>query len=314
MRTIDAGSSQPSESDCRESGGFPVVEDLPLNADATDGRKTNEEFEAFWAHLAEESETVRGNHDQRTELYAENDISASPSKAEIGSDAKSDTEGEIPAEPSFEQRYQTLLDVINNKPSHSEILRRILAFCRERKDFTEVEDKVQTYPEYSNAGQNPFRLITYLLDGDGLDLLELDEAGNELTDEQKTGLTEDEIDDLIDTYALETTEVGRAVADDLAPERRLDQIFGFFSDRRPLFTELLEFCRQPRSFKEIEKLFAGRDFSAIKTLHPESGLAVKPTVFVDNMEKSGGLVWKDGWIITKEGEEYLKAFLEKTVS
>ena len=84
-------------------------------------------------------------------------------------------------------------------------------------------------------------------------------------------------------------------------------LFSIFADRTSFYTQIMELCKEPRKFADIESLFAGKDLSAIKTLHPESGLAIKPTVFVDNLEKAGAIAWKDGWMITKEGRTFLEA-------
>lgn len=212
------------------------------------------------------------------------------------------------AEPApFEERYEKLMGVVSNKPSHREMLLRTLAFCTEERPFPLVEETIAGYPEFEVADQNPYRLIMYLVDGGGLEMFEVDADGAHIETARKEGLTEDEIDDMIAGYALASTDVGTKLAEDLSTERRLNDLFSMFSDRASHYLDLLDFCKDPRTFKDIEKLFAGRDLSALKTLHPESGLAIKPTVFVDNMEKAGAIVWKGNrWVITKEGEAFLE--------
>lgn len=318
MSTSDSVSQHSPEFDLSigqsKKGSSFSEEKLPYSLD-DDPEVAYQKFESFWAKMVEESNEETGastttSIKTSTEMLGEIEAEETDDIAEAEA---GNAEEQLP-EPTFEQRYEKLMEVVNNKPSHTEILRKILIYCEERRDFTRVEEKIQTYSEYPNTGQNPYRLIKYLIDGEGLSLLELDEDENILADEKKEGLTEDEIDDLILSYALETTEVGKAVKDNFAPKRRLNYIFEFFNDRQSIFSDLLQFCREPRSFKEIETLLSGKNLSSIKTLHPESGIAIKPTVFVDNMEKAGGIVWKDGWVITKEGEEFLKEFLKKTAS
>ena len=216
-------------------------------------------------------------------------------------------------ERPYEERRAKLLDIISNRPSHRELLIRILSTCVEQKEFSRVEAEIQTFPEYEYAGQNPYRLISYLLDGEGLDLLEIGFDGLPLTDEIKTGLTEDEIDDLIDVYHLKTTALGNDILADLAPERRMRDLFSIFTDRTSFYTQIMELCREPRKFTDIEALFNGVDLSSIRTLHPESGLAIKPSVFVDNLEKAGAIAWNNGWTLTKEGSAYLKAMADSAV-
>lgn len=254
--------------------------------------KSNEDYDRFWNQLMEEADEA-----DRIALEGGRVI-----EAPVEEDA---------AEPlPFEERYERLMAVVANKPSHREILLRILTTCIDVQPLDAMEAAIEAYPEFPAAGQNPFRLITFLIDGGGLDLIEMDAEGNPIDFEQKLGLTEDEADDLVAGFSLRSTDVGRQVAEDHTTRRRMDDLFSLFSDRASYYTELLEFCKQPRAFKDIEALFQGRDLSGLRTLHPESGLAIKPSVFVDNMEKAGAIVWgKDGWILTEGGGAYLESIL-----
>ena len=33
---------------------------------------------------------------------------------------------------------------------------------------------------------------------------------------------------------------------------------------------------------------------------------MQPSVFVDKLERSGALVWKEGWCLTEEGDAFLR--------
>lgn len=286
-------------------------------------KKSWQEREGFWEKLVAESERADAlmcaSSVRSTETCApeEGDVPGEDGSAfESCLDCEAGGVDEtFEPEESFEKRYERLLGVVNNKPSHREILLRVLSFCAQEREFGVVEDVIQTYPEYPMSGQNPYRLIKYLIDGGGLDYLEIDFEGNVITLERKAGLSEDEIDDLTDCFHVKTTEVGAKLAEDYSPKRRLSDLFSLFGDRKPFYTELLDFCKEPRSYKDIEALFAGRDLSGVRTLHPESGLAIKPSVFVDNMEKAGAIVWNgDGWSLTKEGRSYLESIVRTAQS
>ena len=252
-----------------------------------------QEAASFWGRLIQETE-------------AEDAIALAGGAVITAADEAGDQEVEL----TTEERYEKLMAVVANKPSHREILLRVLALCCEEQDFAVVEGTISKYPEYPSTGQNPYRLIKFLIDGGGLKEVAVDEVGEPVTFERTVGLTIDEADDLIESYRLRTTEVGRLVAENHTVTRRMNDLFSLFSDRASFYTELLDFCKQPRKFKDIEALFKGRDLSGLRTLHPESGLAIKPTVFVDNMEKAGAIVWKkDGWVLTEGGGEYLEAIL-----
>lgn len=254
--------------------------------------KSNEDYERFWNQLIEEADEA-----DRIAL-------------EGGRIIEAPVEEDVVESLPFEERYERLMAVVANKPSHREILLRILATCIEVQPLDAMEAAIEAYPEFPAAGQNPFRLITFLVDGGGLDLIAMDAEGSPIDFERKIGLTEDEADDLVAGFSLRTTDVGHQVAEDHTTHRRMDDLFTLLSDRVSYYTELLEFCKQPRTFKDIEALFQGRDLSGLRTLHPESGLAIKPSVFVDNMEKAGAIVWgKDGWILTEGGGAYLESIV-----
>lgn len=257
----------------------------------------DDEFEAFWDDLAKKNDP---------------DFTASDTIAKRLSETGS-TEDDETEELYFGEARQRLLEKLKCRPLRKEILRRTLVLCQTQRDFTEAEEQIQAFPEFPYCNQSPYRFIKILEDGGGLVRLNLDAEGEFITKERVEGLTEDEIDDLIESYALETTDVGKSVADELAPQRRLKKSFAMFPDRSEIYKELLSFTKiKPRSYTDIEALFKGRNFSSFRTIGAEKHVAIKPSVFVDNMEKAGGIVWnKDGWTITREGEEFLKNCLSK---
>ena len=289
---------------------------------------TKRESEEFWRLLAEQTEddgTIiqvpesqrarRGSKGMSEDAIAIENASRASSGREDEVDANtvelSPEELEELKKKQFEETCQRIREALNKRPAHKEILRRILVFCRTAQPFDVVEDEIQTFPEFEHSGQNPFRFNKYLLDCGGLILLDLDEEGNLITEEQKAGKTVDEIDDMIFSFALETTEAGNAVAEEHDPTKRLETTFRLFGDRKHIFTELLNFCKQPHNYFDIEKHFAGWDFTGLKTTSLEKSISLKPSVFVVNMEEAGGIVWKNNsWMITKEGE----AMLEKLLS
>ena len=261
--------------------------------------KSHQDYDDFWSRLLAEADEADALALAGGAVYPD------PAEEAAAEDAP---------QPSFEERYEKLMDVVSNKPSHREILLRTLSLCTTDQEFGAVEAAIQEYPEYPAAGQNPFRLITYLVEGGGLEQYACDSEGAEIDAARKAGLTEDEVDDLTAAFMLRATDVGRKVAEDHTTERRLTDLYKMFTDRASYYTELLDFCKQPRTFKDIEALFSGRDLASLRTLHPESGLAIKPSVFIDHMEKAGAIVWqKDGWVLTKEGGAYLETILHGSV-
>lgn len=252
--------------------------------------RAEEQFERFWDDLAQDVEA---------------EGTGTPGDPPPSAEAVDE-----PEPLALEKRVDEVRATVNGKASHREILRKILAYCTELRELGDVERTVQSYPEFAYAAQNPYRLIAYLVDSGGLEHVDLDEHGSIVTDERKQGLSEDEVDDLVLTYGFVTTDAGRVVADEMMPAKRIEGLLSRMPERFDAYVDLLDFCREPRSMTSIGNLFGGRDLSHLKSLNVESAVAIKPSVFVDKLERAGGIVWKDGWVLTDEGKTFLEAVLE----
>ena len=134
-------------------------------------------------------------------------------------------EADASAEATFEEAVAALTETVNRAPLHREIFLKLLAFCTTQRTLAEAEEAARACPEFSSVAQSPYRLIRTLVHAGGLYWLELDETGRPLTPQAKAGLTPDEIEDATFAYAVVTTPVGEQVAEDLAPEKRLQRLF-----------------------------------------------------------------------------------------
>lgn len=211
----------------------------------------------------------------------------------------SKTNESINTEATFEEAVTSLIETIDRAPLHREIFLKILNYCTCQRDLSEVENTVTSYPEFTSVAQSPYRLIRTLVDAGGLHWLNLDENGNTLASQATLELTTDEIDELTFSYAIITTPVGEQVADELSPEKRLNKLFDAVPQRLSTYLDVMDYCREKHSFKEIEDFLRGRAgdaFSSVVSRQP-----LKPSFFVDTLERSGGLVWDDGWKITERG-------------
>ncbi len=56
---------------------------------------------------------------------------------------------------------------------------------------------------FSLTAQTPFRLIANVVDNGGIHWYEVDAQGDEITEERRANLTDDEADDLVEGFALE---------------------------------------------------------------------------------------------------------------
>lgn len=232
-----------------------------------------------------------------------------PAVADADADTTDDAaEAAAADEPlTFEQQVERVRKTVNINPRFREIHIHTLGFCQEQRTLTEVEEMIGALPEFPSCDQNQYRLIIFLEDAGGLERLELDEAGNIVTEADKEGLTENEIDDLVWQYAFKTTEAGRAVYDEMQPQKRMSKLGSMFPKRVEAYAQVLDFCSQPRTFKEIDNLLAGSDVLKSGSLNKMTDVALQPSVFIDQLERAGGLVWNGSWNITEAGRGFLEA-------
>jgi len=219
----------------------------------------------------------------------------SPESADVASAPEADT----CAEATFEEAVAALTETVNRAPLHREIFLKLLTFCTTQRTLAEAEEAVRACPEFPSVAQSPYRLVRTLVHAGGLYWLELDETGRPLTSQAKAGLTPDEIEDATFAYAVVTTPVGEQVAEDLAPEKRLRRLFDLVPQRLTTYLDLMDFCREKRTFKEIEALLRTRPAAAFAS-------TTSSQLFVDALERSGGLAWNDGWKITERGMKVLQ--------
>ena len=132
-------------------------------------------------------------------------------------------------------------------------------------------------------------MLMSLVRSDGLDIIERDEDGNRVLPEQKEGLSEDEVDDLVAEISFKSTDVGDWFVDYNKPSApRI--VPSIVPERTDTYIELLEFVEAaPRPYGQIEELLLGRP--ALQTVIHGRVETMQPSVFVDKFERAGALVW-----------------------
>jgi hypothetical protein len=204
----------------------------------------------------------------------------------------------------FAESFDKTCSLLRSNPLYRPILFRILTSCNgTRHLLPELEGHIAAFPEFARSTHPQYSLIMWLTEAGALDMLEIDAEGKVLTDERKTGLSTDEIDDLVENWAFETTEVGRAVIDEFNPQQRISELLSAVPERYETYIEVLEFLQEKRPFAEVDALLRGRD---ILMFGREPGdRPLQPSVFIDKLAACGGIAFNDGWMITKEGKELL---------
>jgi hypothetical protein len=256
------------------------------------------QFEQFWQELLQE---------EQTSASAQNQTPATPDHT-IQKQTATDHQSPSTAQIVFDQQIERVRQTVSGNPRFTEIHFRILEYCQEQQQLRDIEVMITTLPQFSICDQTQYRLISFLENAGGLKRIELDERLNTITPQMKEGLSEDEIDDLICDYAFLTTEAGREVVQEMQPEKRIKNLMELFPQRAQTYCEVLEYCKEPRSWQDIDKLLEGRDVLKSGSLNPYTNNPLKPSVFIDRLESSGGLVWDkaQGWQITAEGRRFLE--------
>ncbi|MBR2835888.1 MAG: hypothetical protein IKE43_09325 [Coriobacteriales bacterium] len=209
-----------------------------------------------------------------------------------------------PAE--FARQVARLTESVTKQSLHREIFYKTLVFCQESHLLREIEDKIATFAEFKHAAASQYHFIKVLEEAGGLERFELDQEGEVITPEQKEGLTEDEIDDLVYDYAFMTTNAGTAVVEQHTPRARIIELLGLVPERKDAYIELMDFVSdEPRTYNEISQLFQGRDvlYRLDADGEPQK---MQPSVFVDKLEAAGGIEYRDGWVLTEEGRDFLE--------
>ena len=204
---------------------------------------------------------------------------------------------------SFEERVEHLKTIIEFNPTHREIHYKTLRYCCNRRVLPEVEEFIASLPEFETTFQSPYFLLQFLLKGGGTIVFELDESGEIIVPEQKEGLTEDEIDDLVAELAFETNEYGRELVERMSPKNRLLDLLSITPGYYDAFIEVLDFLTEKRSMAEVDTLLRGRDVLMLG--RDPKDRPIQPSVFVDKLEKAGAIYWERGWIITEEAKGLL---------
>lgn len=198
-------------------------------------------------------------------------------------------------------------ETIHRRASFTEIMRKTLEFCRARRAFADVEREMAAFPEFAYSDQSQASIIGMLVDAGALDERPLDSEGRVVETARANGRLAQWDDERVHGFDLQTTEAGIAVIEKMKPEDLLDELFAQEPEREGFYQRLLEECRSPKTFEQLEQ-----SISAVRSLESRnsySSLRVYPSALVAKLEKAGGIVWSDAWAITPAGERKLRELL-----
>jgi hypothetical protein len=210
---------------------------------------------------------------------------------------------------SYEQKVEHACHLLLANPLNRPLLYRTLkAAATQTWTLHELESYIQSCPEFTSATQPPYFIIKWLADADALGILEMDAQGSVIEPARLEGLSEDEMDDLIDDYSFAINDVGRDVLVAMEPKHRLMELMHIIPERYDTYKEVLEFLSEKRPYSDVDKLLRGREI--LMSGREPGDHPMQPSVFIDKLSAAGGIVWDDGWQISKEGKELLEVINE----
>lgn len=190
-------------------------------------------------------------------------------------------------------------------PSYATPAYDVITFCEEERDFDEAVQllKDNTYPKTFVAPADGF--VSLMVDNDFLGLtVYVDGVPYEGTFDD---LVEDEtIPPEADVaYGVRATDLGRATVAPFAPVAQLAKLFADEPESVPVYRRVLELCDQEQGMpkKELDRIL--NDEGLIPHDERTGLISIYPAYYIDNLERSGGLVWKETWLTTEEGRSVL---------
>jgi len=209
-----------------------------------------------------------------------------------------------------ESRIDAARALFLQNPLNRPVLYSILKACSNESWYLdELEAHIAGLDEFEKATQPPYFLIEWLVEAQVLDSWEVDVEGVEITPVSKEGLTEDEIDDLVAATVYRTNAAGEAILDEFSPKSRLAESLDLHPARIDTYIEVLEFCAEERSLRELDGLLRGRD--VLMDGREAGERPMQPSVFVDKLAAIGAIIFKEGWVITEEGKELLESIKDR---
>ena len=211
-----------------------------------------------------------------------------------------------PTDPaaSFDSRYEDLNRAARRHPLLREIMYKMLELCREETDLEFLEKDVSAFPEYETCRHSVLSIARILVNHHGLTFIERTYEGDQISESDKEGLTEDEVDDLVAYTTYQTTEEGLLYLNQHAPSLRMEQLLSAKPSYKKIYIELLGYIGcDKRSYSDIQNLLRGR--RELETFIDGHMQLMQPSVLVDDLEQAGAIVWNDGWRLSEIGSDCL---------
>lgn len=219
-------------------------------------------------------------------------------------DQEAEHEAVPAAELTFDERVERVLGRVFAHPELREIRRDILAQCTNELPQTELEAWIAGRPDYPADVQTPVRLIESLVDVGGLTSTPRLKSGEAATEEALDAMSDEDFYEQFDDCYIQTTPEGREAVQRTTPEARITELRHAHPLQDEGYEDVLRFiAEEPRSRYDIERFCVGKPYL---TAASHMGVAeVRPSHFIDKLERAGVIVWQGKWTINDAGTAYL---------
>lgn len=208
-------------------------------------------------------------------------------------------------EKPAEERLAILLEqMATQKP----ILMKVLSLCCNATPVETVYEQITELQKYYSSVFTPEKFCDLLEQAGALE--RVDEGGNpwQPGDSEPVVVVEDGVEYLAPAPAKvsfwKTTPVGQDCVAGDDPIKRLHELLEENSYYAPIYQQILSLCSQSGGA-------ATKEISSQVDSHP---LLKSPRFysnkFIDHLERAGGIVWRDAWVITEEGATLLSELVQ----
>lgn len=206
----------------------------------------------------------------------------------------------------MDAEFERALSCVKKQPLNLEVLVAAIEYCLQPREQSEVESYIQSTTADKGALQSPYGLMRQLVASGALSCTELDTQGRAVCAAQKEGLTEDEVDDLVQGWRYEATKAGREVVAYFSPDRRMERLLDAHPTADGAYRSVMRYCETPRSRSDLAAFIErGELLDALQAVLPK-GSTLRPSVLMDKLEAAGMLTWDGGWMLTEAGRRYLE--------
>ena len=175
---------------------------------------------------------------------------------------------------SLEEAIAKVHQRIISEPAYRIVLYKMLAFCQVTHSTTDIAEEMLSYPEMNVSLQSSQILLSWLIECGGME--EVVVAGMEEKD-----------------LMWRTTVAGKAVLDKYNSDDKLEELFIKEPTYRSVYLEVLSACVSPKTKSEIETMLLGNQILESPKVYAN--------YFIETLENSGGLEWRDKWQTTRMG-------------